>query len=152
MIKEIDPGAERLKEIFAEFIFECGYEKENRLLIFFSGHGVYTKKRRSEKMLDYLIPIDAPHPRKNLRGFLRKALPMEQILSWSRTMEAKHALLLFDSCFSGMIFHTKSASEDAPFAHYVFNAKTSKDNILAQEPPLKKYLQKVYLQNALLKL
>lgn len=33
---------------------------------------------------------------------------MSQILAWARQIEAKHALFLFDSCFSGTVFKQKS--------------------------------------------
>ena len=39
---------------------------------------------------------------------------MNQILAWSRQVEAKHALFLFDSCFSGTVFKAKDLPEKPP--------------------------------------
>jgi len=92
------------------FIDKYGYDKNNRLLFFFSGHG-YSRKKGAK---GYLVPTNAPDPRKDEKGFLRKALPMSQILAWCRQIEAKHVMFLFDSCFSGTIFKSKALPEIPP--------------------------------------
>jgi prokaryotic YEATS domain/Caspase domain len=96
-----------LENAFKLFIEKYGYDKNNRLLFFFSGHG-YSRKKGAK---GYLVPTNAPDPRKDEKGFLRKALPMSQILAWCRQIEAKHAMFLFDSCFSGTIFKSKALPE-----------------------------------------
>lgn len=108
--KIMNPDSKALSDAFEEFIDQYGFDPNNRLLFFFSGHG-HTRKG-GEK--GYLVPVDAPDPRRDERGFLRKALPMTQILSWSRQMEAKHALFLFDSCFSGTVFKVKAIPGTPP--------------------------------------
>lgn len=104
--KVIDPDGDALETSFRTFINKYGLQRENRLLFFFSGHG-HTRKDGKK---GYLVPVDAPDPKKNITGFLQKALGMNQVLSWARDIEAKHALFLFDSCFSGTIFNQKSGS------------------------------------------
>ena len=101
--KVMNPTAENLSKAFENFINKHGFDENNRLLFFFSGHG-HTRKNDQK---GYLVPADAPNPNKDRVGFLRKALPMSQILAWSRQMEAKHAVFLFDSCFSGTVFKAK---------------------------------------------
>lgn len=107
----LNPNEETLKREFEVFIDKYGYLPDNRLLVFFSGHG-YSRSKGSK---GYLVPSDAPNPRGDETGFLRKALAMSQILAWCRQMEAKHAIFLFDSCFSGTIFKSKTLPE--PPAH-----------------------------------
>ena len=106
----INPNDDVLKSEFERFIDDYGYNQDNRLLIFFSGHGY--SRNQGEK--GYLVPVDAPDPRIDEMGFLRKALPMNQILAWCRQIEAKHALFLFDSCFSGTIFKSKALPKIPP--------------------------------------
>lgn len=109
--KHLDLNAISLKRTFEEFINAYGYNLENRLLFFFSGHG-FTWNNRG-----YLIPVDGPQPeREDNPGseFLRKALHMNQILAWARQMTAKHVLFLFDSCFSGAVFHERGPREKVP--------------------------------------
>ena len=101
----IDPNGKQLEQAFESFVDNHGYDAENRLLFFYSGHGFTRKNGR----LGYLVPADAPLPNRDLKGFLQKSLTMNRILSWCRGMEAKHALFLFDSCFSGTVFKAKSA-------------------------------------------
>ncbi|MBI2192379.1 MAG: SUMF1/EgtB/PvdO family nonheme iron enzyme [Planctomycetes bacterium] len=108
--KVLNPDGDGLERAFKSFIQEHGYEESNRLLFFFSGHG-YTRENRQK---GYLVPADAPDPRKDEKAFLRKALTMNDILNWSRKMEARHALFLFDSCFSGTVFHSKALPEAPP--------------------------------------
>ncbi len=110
VIKVIDPNSIKLERSFKDFIDEYGYNENDRLLFFFSGHG-YSRKNGKK---GYLIPTDAPNPEKDKKGFLRKALNMSQIITWSRQIESKHALFLFDSCFSGAIFKTKALLKTPP--------------------------------------
>ena len=101
-----NPNSRQMKRAFADFIDKYGYDRENRLLFFFSGHG-YTRTTDGRRK-GYLVPADAPNPLKDLLGFNRRALTMSQVQTWAREIEAKHALFLFDSCFSGAIFKTRA--------------------------------------------
>ncbi len=102
-----DPNSRQLLDAFTSFINRHGYEPNNRLLFFYSGHG-YTRKNGKK---GYLVPVDAPDPDKDEKGFLTKALGMNHILSWSRDIEAKHVLFLFDSCFSGTVFKQRDRAK-----------------------------------------
>lgn len=104
VVKLLNLPSYQLKQAIAEFIDKYGYDPDNRLLFYFSGHG-YTRGRGSK---GYFVPADAPHPLHDDLGFLRKALSMPQILAWSRSLHAKHVLFLFDSCFSASVFKAKS--------------------------------------------
>lgn len=110
VVNVMNPTGEELSRAFEDFIDLYGFDQNNRLLFFFSGHG-YTRK---DGQKGYLVPTDAPNPNKDMVGFLRRALPMNQILAWSRQVEAKHALFLFDSCFSGTVFKAKDLPERPP--------------------------------------
>ncbi|MDQ6951668.1 MAG: caspase family protein, partial [Mariprofundales bacterium] len=108
--KVINADAVQLQQVMKTFIDRYGFDTNNRLLFYYSGHG-YTRKNGSK---GYLVPTDAPDPRKDEKGFLRKALNMTQILAWSREIEAKHVLFLFDSCFSGTIFKARALPDTPP--------------------------------------
>ena len=107
-----NPTGSELEGAIKDFIDNYGYEPDNRLVIFFSGHG-HTRHRTK----GYLVPVDAQDPtsRKNERDFLRVALPMEQIIAWARRIEAKHVLFVFDSCFSGTVFKQRSSTTPAKY-------------------------------------
>jgi len=102
----LNPNSRQLKKLFEDFVAQYGYIPGNRLLFFFSGHG-HTRKNGDK---GYIVPADAPKPEQDEFGFLTKAVSMTDILAWARKIEAKHALFLFDSCFSGTIFKSRNLS------------------------------------------
>jgi len=97
----LDPTGIQLKKAFQLFIKLYGREKNNRLLFFFSGHAFTGKNNEN----GYLVPTDAPNPLKDERGFFQKSLNVEEVVNWSRSMKAKHALFLFDCGLAGSMFH-----------------------------------------------
>lgn len=92
-----------IKEAVDQFINDYGYEYENQLLIVFAGHG--HSFEGSDK--GFIVPTDAPLPRHFPVEFKRKAISTTTILSWAKNIESKHALFVFDSCFSGTIFTSR---------------------------------------------
>ena len=94
----LDPTEDALLEKINDFIDQYGYEQDNRLLFYYSGHG-HTQERNG-RMFGYLVPVDAPNPYDNERAFYQKSLKMEQIHSWAKQIESKHILFVFDSYFS----------------------------------------------------
>ena len=90
-----------LESAINNFIDEYGYKLENRLLIYYAGHG-HTVKTGDGRELGYIVPTDAPLPKDEI-GFKRKAIPMDDITNYARKIQAKHALFVFDSCFSGKL-------------------------------------------------
>lgn len=97
-----DASADQMRAGINNFFGAYGYNKDNRLLLFFTGHGY------SRNHIGYLVPNDAPDPQKNPGGFFSKAMSMLDIQAIARRIEANHVLFVFDSCFSGSIFETKS--------------------------------------------
>lgn len=108
--KLMNPTSRGLERGFEDFIDKHGFDAENRLLFFFAGHG-YTRNKGSK---GYIVPADAPNPERNEKGFLRKAVRMSKILAWARDIESKHALFLFDSCFSGAVFKARDLPKTPP--------------------------------------
>ena len=110
----IDPDHRALRRAFDEFINAHGADedsKDNRLLFYFAGHGHTLDESFGGKM-GYILPVDTPPPQRDLAGFRATALDMQQIETYARRIQAKHALFVFDSCFSGSIFAlSRGASE-----------------------------------------
>ncbi len=98
-----NPDSVTLKKSYEDFINNYGLNEENRLLFYFAGHG-YTLKQSYKSDMGYIVPIDAPNPDNDKKGFLQKALNMQQIEVYAKNIQSKHALFIFDSCFSGSIF------------------------------------------------
>lgn len=98
-----DPKGEALLARIRKFIADRR-GPNNRLIVYFSGHG-WTDGSRE---VGYLVPVDAPNPAANRPDFDVKALSMRQVLAVADEVRANHALFLFDSCFSGALFLAKS--------------------------------------------
>lgn len=103
----MNPTGIGLRRAVEDFIGKYGYTPGNRLIFFFAGHG-YTLDNGER---GYFVPRDAPDPRTNEAGFRRTALSMQQVATWAQDLVAKHAMFVFDSCFSGTIFRTRGAPE-----------------------------------------
>ncbi len=100
----LDPTKAQLEEAFAKFISAYGGDKDHRLLVYFAGHGHTIRPQYGGNPLGYLVPQDAPNPHDDPNGFKRLALSMQRIEEYALTIDAKHVLFLFDSCFSGSLF------------------------------------------------
>jgi hypothetical protein len=106
-----NPTAMQLDEAFRGFILQYGLNVENRLLFYFAGHGHTIRQSYGEDM-GYIVPVDAPHPNRDPVGFAAKAMDMQQMEHYARRIQSKHALFLFDSCFSGTFFALSRAVPD----------------------------------------
>jgi Caspase domain len=100
--KAYDITASGLRIKVEEFIREFGSGEQNRLIVFFSGHG----ESRQDGTKGYFVPVDVPLKNADEGGFIEKAISMEEVRTWARAIKSKHVLFIFDSCFSGTVFTT----------------------------------------------
>jgi TPR repeat protein len=100
----VNPTGDQLRSAVPDFIRKYGYNANARLLFFFAGHG-YTLDGGER---GYFLPRDTPDPKLDEPGFRRIAVSMQLVSTWATDLTAKHALFVFDSCFSGSIFRTRS--------------------------------------------
>ena len=96
----IDPNLMELRDAYRNFINKHGLDAENRLLIYFAGHGHTIRTAYGEEM-GYIVPVDAPNPNKDKNAFLSNSMAMQQIEVFAKQIQSKHPLFLFDACFSG---------------------------------------------------
>ena len=106
--KVSNPDRKALDAALEQFIHDYGLDEGNRLLVYFAGHGYTVTKKYGEEM-GYIVPVDAPSPHNDEKGFIGKAMPIERIELFAKRIDAKHALFIFDSCFSGAIFSLSRA-------------------------------------------
>ena len=104
----MDPTEDALIEQINNFIDAHGYEQDNQLLIYYAGHG-YIQERNGRKF-SYLVPVDAPNPSYNERAFFHKSLKIEQVISWAKQIESKHAFFVFYCCFSGSVLQSRAVA------------------------------------------
>jgi len=102
----IDKTSDELKNGIQKFLNDYGMDESARLVLFFAGHGATYPLQGKE--VGYIVPIDTPTFEDNQKGFFQKAISMDLIQTWVNTSRCRHILFIFDSCFSGTIFTTRS--------------------------------------------
>lgn len=78
---------------------------DDRILVYFSGHGQTVKLATGGEM-GFLIPSDAKIDMSDptdVGPYLETCLPMKQIWDYLSSSPAKHACVIADACFSGMM-------------------------------------------------
>jgi uncharacterized protein (TIGR02145 family) len=109
-----NPTKFQIDDAFSNFIAKYGQAEDNRLLFYFAGHG-HTITSFGEKF-GYIVPIDAPNPSEDQALFQSKAIEMAQIEIFAKRIQSKHAIFLFDACFSGSLFaFTRSIPQDISY-------------------------------------
>lgn len=104
---EVVPSPRTLDELdhaFSDFIHRRGQGASDRLLIYYAGHGHTLPRKLGGAPLGYLVPGDAPDPAVDAGAFDKAALSMKRIEEYALRIQSRHALFVFDSCFSGSIF------------------------------------------------
>ncbi len=107
--------SEHLLRRVRKFINDYGLDRDNRLIIYYAGHGYTLGSAGDKRELGYVIPSDTPLPTRDERGFRQKAVSMYTIQNFAKEIQAKHALFVFDSCFSGRLFALRDTLKITPF-------------------------------------
>lgn len=108
------------------FIDEYGQDEENRLLIYYAGHG-YTALLPDGRRMGYLVMRDAPSmpavsepldrslTTSQLSLFTRASINMDQIEAFAKSITSRHVLFVFDSCFAGTVLFRGGESSVASY-------------------------------------
>jgi peptidoglycan/xylan/chitin deacetylase (PgdA/CDA1 family)/uncharacterized caspase-like protein len=88
-------------------------KKEDRVFVFFAGHGV-TRKLPSGRDLGYIVPVDA-----DLQSYQGKAISMTNFQDISEAIPAKHLFYVMDSCYSGLALTRGTAGRSDNFLREV---------------------------------
>ena len=87
-----------------------GVKPDDRILVYFSGHGQTVKLPTGGEM-GFLIPSDAKidmNDPTDAGPYLETCLPMRQVWDYLASSPAKHAAVIADACFSGMLVSSRS--------------------------------------------
>ncbi|GHU48945.1 hypothetical protein FACS1894200_06880 [Spirochaetia bacterium] len=107
-----DADSSTLKSGIESFLNRYGYVDDNRLLIYYGGHG-YTMPVLGREM-GYIVPVNAPNPQKSGQArqeFQQMAIPMQQFDTWAKQFTCRHIMFMFDSCFSGSVFQLRDNAQ-----------------------------------------
>lgn len=116
VVRKINLKGDALREALRDFFAEKGHDPATRLFVWYAGHST-TLDVRGEK-IGYLVPSDAPRSTNDAK-FKSVALPMERVLyDYMRATNARHVLVVFDSCFAGIALARGPAAPQAPLPHW----------------------------------
>jgi len=86
--------------------------KEDRVLVYFAGHGVSTGE--GERALGYLVPVDGDRNRLRSSG-----ISMNELTAWFEDYPSKHVLYVADACYSGLALSTRALGLSAQLSDYL---------------------------------
>lgn len=112
--KALNLSKKELLDRIDQFVSKYGQDYDNRLVIYYAGHG-YTTVLPDGRVMGYLVMKDAPlvppveeslvKTPKNIGEFRLRAISMGEIENYAREIATRHAIFIFDSCFSGTILY-----------------------------------------------
>lgn len=121
VVRHDDLASDELALAIECFVKAYGYRRDARIVIYFTGHGFTRVDSQStgDRTIGYVLPIDAPRQPADSGGpeetaLIAKALRLSQFQEWATAMEARHVMLIFDSCFSGSILGHKGGIPNLP--------------------------------------
>ena len=76
---------------------------DDRLVVYFSGHGATVRSTPNSVAMGFLLPQDAQVEKAGDSSYLFTWIPMSDVWSELDHCPAKHLLVLVDACFSGLM-------------------------------------------------
>ncbi|MFO1250595.1 MAG: tetratricopeptide repeat protein [Inhella sp.] len=98
VLKNQEATRQGILSAFHERLAHGGLQKDDRVLVFFAGHGA-TRKLSSGRELGYIVPVDAANTPERLAT---DAISMSELQNIAESLPAKHLLFVMDSCYSGL--------------------------------------------------
>ncbi len=110
MLLNQDATKENITAALSDFADGQTYHTDDRVLVFFSGHGQTINLPGGGEM-GFLIPSDAKVQLDhidNAAPFLRSCIEMEAVWNYLQSTPAKHVLLIADACYSGLLTQSRA--------------------------------------------
>jgi tetratricopeptide (TPR) repeat protein len=108
----LNPTVSQLRDRMREFLLGKWNMPNERLFIYYAGHGFTDFNQASRENNGYITGSDTPRYDLNPQQAIANAVPFTEIDSWSLQTRARHVLMVFDSCFSGTLFQTMGPEEE----------------------------------------
>jgi uncharacterized caspase-like protein len=103
---ELNPSVAKIRERMQEFLLDQWNKPDERLFVYYSGHGFTAFNKTSRDNDGYITGSDTPGK------VAAKAVSFYEFDDWSRITSARHVLMVFDSCFSGSLFETMGPEQE----------------------------------------
>jgi hypothetical protein len=106
---------ENIRRVLSFLADRRAVQAEDRVLVYFSGHGQTVKLANGGEM-GFLIPYDAAvdvSNGDNAGPYLATCLAMKSVWEYVESSPAKHVLLIADACYSGLLTRPSAVTGDA---------------------------------------
>lgn len=118
---EVAPNLDsrNLREAITHFLQTYGNNQDERLFIYYAGHGYDEIIGDRNELRGYITGIDTPRIDGTPRAYdaaRTKAISMGAIRALLEDARAKSILVVFDSCFAGTIFTDRSGGDRRPLS------------------------------------
>jgi formylglycine-generating enzyme required for sulfatase activity len=115
-----------------EITSEARVAKEDRVLIYFSGHG-QTVQMPTGGQKGFLIPVDARVPASGTDAapYMKTCIAMDQVWTALDLCPAKHVLLIADACYSGLLAKTRDLQAAPDVSARVLAARPARQVLTA---------------------
>jgi hypothetical protein len=125
---------EELRQKINGFLRTYGNDPTARLFVYYAGHGYTETILQRNENRGYITGIDTPHFSRGYDTARLSAISMMEIRAPIAEVLAQHILFVFDSCFAGTIFTTRSTPSKTELTSDVVSRlleKPSRDFITA---------------------
>ena len=110
MLLDGDATKQNIDDALSDFADRRKYHTDDRILVFFSGHGQTVGLPGGGEM-GFLIPSNADVDLADIDNagpFLHSCVEMEEVWDYLQSTPAKHVLLIADACYSGLLTQTRA--------------------------------------------
>src|SRR3569833_2359769 len=110
MLLDGDATKQNIDDALSDFADRRKYHNDDRILVFFSGHGQTVGLPGGGEM-GFLIPSNADVDLADIDNagpFLHSCVEMEEVWDYLQSTPAKHVLLIADACYSGLLTQTRA--------------------------------------------
>ena len=115
----INPATNTIRNRLRELMTGRWNQPNERLLVYYAGHGFTDYNPSSRVYTGYITGRDTPACRGNdCSTAIGDAIPFNELDTINRETRALHVIMLFDSCFSGSIFMSRSPDTDPKHYDY----------------------------------
>ncbi len=106
------PTVVELRNRMHDFLMGRWNKPDERLFVYYSGHGFTDFNQSSREKDGYITGSDTPLYNETDGRAIENAVPFTDVIAWNMQTRARHVLMVFDACFSGSLFQTKGTETE----------------------------------------
>jgi hypothetical protein len=116
----LDPTTNAIQTRLREFMTAQWNQPEERLLVYYAGHGFTSYNQNSHDYVGYITGKDTPACHgDDCSNAVGRAVSFNELDAVNRETRSRQVITLFDSCFSGSIFLVRANEGDPKHYDYI---------------------------------